>query len=134
VLWDTTLRTVRSIPGSPSWVGWVKLAAVMRRVDRSLATSKQDVDSMEPLRIEHEESTVTAGAGVWPAPFPPGVHFPHRSTDPALRKVWREVQRLFAVAPPMSRGWPDVVKRLMDVVGSVLGLIVLGHSSPCSPP
>jgi lipopolysaccharide/colanic/teichoic acid biosynthesis glycosyltransferase len=48
-----------------------------------------------------------------------------RSTDSALRQIWREKQPPIELTATIVQGWPYVAKRVIDVVGSGVGLILL---------
>jgi len=80
---------------------------------------------MDPLPAEREETTMTAGWVPAAPSSPPGIPFPHRSPDAALRRVWREVQPIVASPAPGPRGWQAALKRMIDIVGAGLGLILL---------
>ncbi len=79
-------------------------------------------DHLESLPAERNETTA-------PVAWAP-LALPHRSPDPALRQVWREVQPVVelpfgSLATPSLTGWRRVAKRSIDVVGSVAALLIL---------
>jgi lipopolysaccharide/colanic/teichoic acid biosynthesis glycosyltransferase len=80
---------------------------------------------VESLPVERKETAVTAAWAPLASPLAPEVAPTRRSSDPALRKVWREVQPFIELTAPTVQGWQHLLKRALDVVGSALGLIVL---------
>jgi lipopolysaccharide/colanic/teichoic acid biosynthesis glycosyltransferase len=81
---------------------------------------------MEPSPAERAAMVPTAEwTSVGSAPASPGISPSRRSTDATLRHLWREVQPILAPRTLPQSGWQERAKRMLDVFGSALGLIVL---------